>query len=321
MQLTGAKLCLLLGKIDTNHTLLFPQFITIAEISNMEQGKQVVWQHDNWSFEGWEIPSTLDQTEKIVIAFHGFDRSADEMESFMPIYDESTAMLSINLLHHGDSKPLPPRGLDSVLEPQVLLDAIHSRIAASPNLGYSESVQLELLGYSMGGRIALSMLSYFPGAFTRLIALAPDGLKMSPSYKFFVGTSTGKRFWELVDKYPKTNVHLLDALFKVGLISSHKHHFGRYHTDNPEIRARVANGWLAHKLFWPKRQVLPSALRATSTSHLIFGARDKIIPFKWSDKLREDLKGAQNVHFHTIACGHVMRHPETVALIKNCVIK
>lgn len=318
MQLTGAKLCLLIGIIYINHTLLFQHFITIAEISNMEQGKQVVWQYDNWSFEGWEI-SSLDQTEKIVIAFHGFDRLASEMESFMPIFDASTAMLSINLLHHGESKPLTPRELDSVLEPQVLLDAIYARIAASPDLGYSESVQLELLGYSMGGRIALSMLSYFPGTFSRLIALAPDGLKMSPGYKFFVGTQIGKRFWELVDKYPKTNAYILDVLFKVGLISSHKHHFGRYHTDNPEIRRRVAYGWLSHKLFWPKRKALPSALRATSTSHLIFGVRDKIIPYKWSDQLREDLKGAHNVHFQTIACGHVMRHPETVALIKNCV--
>lgn len=285
----------------------------------MAQGKKAIWQHEDWCFEGWEVPSALDQTQKIVVAFHGFDRSASEMENFMPIFDETTAMLSINLLHHGESKPLPPRELDSILDPSTLLEAIYNRISESDTFNYSSSTKIELLGYSMGGRIALSMLSYFPGEFSRVIALAPDGLKMSPGYKFFVGTSTGKKFWELVDKYPKTNANLIDALFKVGLISSHKHHFGRYHTDNPEIRRRVAYGWISHKLFWPKRAVLPVALGKLESAHLVFGARDKIIPFKWSAKLREDLKGAQNVQFHTIECGHVMRHPETVGLIKALV--
>lgn len=286
----------------------------------MAIGEKVVWHHDDWSFEGYEIPSKSGNTAKIAVAFHGFDRSSNEMENFFPLYDEDTAMLSINLQHHGESKPLPSIELDSVLQPEVFLSAIRARTSSSKILNATSSTTLELLGYSMGGRIALSLISFFPDEFTRIIALAPDGLKMSPGYKFFVGTNTGKKFWELVDKYPKTNANIIDTLFKVGLISSHKHHFGRYHTDNPEIRKRVAYGWLSHKLFWPRRAALPGALRNLESAHLVFGTRDKIIPFKWSEKLREELKGAQNVKFHTIECGHVMRHPETVSLIKAQIV-
>jgi len=288
----------------------------------MNNGEYVEWEHHGWQFGAWEIPASNPTPDsKTVVAFHGFDREAKEMGNFMPLYDSSTSMLSISLLHHGSSKPLPPLPLEEPLSPQVLIDALEAYTGA-------ENVRFELLGYSMGARIALTLFQDFPDKFSRVIALAPDGLKMGRFYKFVVNTDIGRYTWGLVDKYPKTNRVILDAMRSLKVISEHKYHFGRFHTDNPEIRQRVARGWMGHKAFWPEKnklaKVLNENINAEKTGYFIFGSRDKITPFSWSLPLQEALQqlrtndsAIRGVYFFKVPCGHVMRHRNIVDLIKE----
>ena len=95
----------------------------------MNNGEYVEWEHQGWQFGAWEIPALNPTPEsKTVVAFHGFNREAKEMGNFMPLYDSSTSMLSISLLHHGSSKPLPPLSLEEPLSPQVLIDALEAYV-------------------------------------------------------------------------------------------------------------------------------------------------------------------------------------------------
>ena len=104
------------------------------------------------------------------------------------------------------------------------------------------------------------------------------------------------------------------------MISGHKHHFGRYHTDNSEIRKRVAYGWATYKKFWPELKNLAIALSKVE-AHLVFGSRDKIIPQKWTKGIISELDkiGCSTVLFHTIESGHVMRHAATVEQIVSAI--
>lgn len=281
----------------------------------MSRGRKVIWDNSSWKFEGWIVPAKSGKTSRVIIAFHGFDRSSEEMENFMPLYDDDTSMLSINLLHHGESKPKNGFHMYSMLEPNDLLDSIKIKIAEE----FGE-VRFELLGYSMGSRICFRLLTESHKSFDRIIVLAPDGLRKGPLYRFVVNTRIGRFCWSLVDRFPKTNRRILDALYKVGVISGNRHHFGRYHTDNAEIRKRVAYGWAAHKKFWPELRDLANAMSQIE-SHLIFGDRDKIIPEKWSNGLKSELAkiNCTAVKFHTIDSGHVMRHAATVEQIVSAI--
>ncbi|MGY8883957.1 MAG: hypothetical protein ACKVKI_00425 [Flavobacteriales bacterium] len=288
----------------------------------MNNGEYVEWEYHGWQFGAWKISaSNPTPASKVVVAFHGFDRQAKEMENFMPLYDSNTSMLSISLLHHGSSKPLPPMSPEEPLSPQVLIDSVESYIGEN-------HARFELLGYSMGARIALTLFQDFPDKFSRVIALAPDGLKMGRFYKFIVNTHIGKVTWGLVDKYPKTNRWIIDAMRTLRVISEHKHHFGRFHTDNPEIRQRVARGWMGHKEFWPEKNKLAKVLNENAntekTGYFIFGSRDKIIPYSWSLPLQKTLQqlspnnsAIRGVYFLEVPCGHVMRHRDIVDLIKE----
>lgn len=292
----------------------------------MNNGEYVKWEYLGWQFGAWRIPSVNShQPSKIVIAFHGFDREAKEMESFMPLFDSNTSMLSVSLLHHGSSRPLAPLPLKKPLSPKLLINAIESYIGL-------DNVRLELLGYSMGARIALTLFEEFPEKFSRIITLAPDGLKMGMLYRFVVNTRIGRYTWKLIDKYPKTNRAILDSFRSLRIISEHKHHFGTFHTNNPEIRRRVAYGWVGHKEFWPEKNKLANVLKENASSekpvYFIFGSRDKIIPYSWSIPLQEKLEQLSSVEkticgvfFLEVPCGHVMRHRNIVEAIKEKIWK
>lgn len=284
----------------------------------MNIGVNVEWEYRGWRFGAW---STLDidkgRNSKVVVAFHGFDRNADEMGNFLSLYDSETEMLSVSLVHHGRSTPLPPLDKKASLSPELLMEAIESYI------GNSET-KIELLGYSMGGRIALTLFERFPEKFTRVIVLATDGLKMGNLYKFVVNSKLGEYTWKLIDKYPKTNKKVIDFLRDIRLISEHKHRFGQFHTQNSEIRQRVANGWASHREFWPKKNKLATQLIKYASEEkpvfFIFGNRDKIIPMEWSIPLQKELKKInKNVYFLEIPSGHVMRHKTTVKLINSAI--
>jgi len=119
------------------------------------------------------------------------------MGSFEPLYDLDTQMLSVSLVHHGSSIPLAPLDKRTALSPELLMEAIESYID-------SAETKIELLGYSMGGRIALTLFERFPEKFSRVIVLATDGLKMGKLYKFVVNTKLGKITWGLIDKFPNS---------------------------------------------------------------------------------------------------------------------
>ena len=280
----------------------------------MSRGHKVVWDDSNWRFEGWAVPAKSGENQTVAIAFHGFDRNSEEMENFMPLYDDNTALLSINLLHHGESRPLDPLPIDSQLDPEFLLKALDSKAREL----FGSRKKTELLGYSMGSRIAFKLLCLNPTSFSRIIVLAPDGMRKGLLYRFVVHTWLGRWCWSLVDKFPRTNRKIIDTLYKVKLISGHKHHFGRYHTDSPRIRKRVSYGWAGHKRFWPNLKELSVALSKTN-SHIILGKKDKIIPAKWALGLKTELNRikCESVNFHIVNSGHVMRHAEIVEEIAS----
>ncbi len=280
----------------------------------MSKGHKVVWDDSNWRFEGWAVPAKSGHNQTVSIAFHGFDKNAEEMENFMPFYDDNTSLLSINLLHHGESRPLEPLQIDSQLDPDFLLKTLNSKAREL----FGSFKKTELLGYSLGARIAFKILCLNPTSFSRIIVLAPDGIRKGFLYRFVVHTWLGRWFWSLVDRFPRTNRKIIDTLYKVNIISGHKHHFGRYHTDSPSIRKRVSYSWTGHKRFWPNLKELSSALSKTN-SHIVLGEKDKIIPANWALGLKSELSrmNCESVNFHVVNSGHVMRHSEIVEEIAS----
>jgi pimeloyl-ACP methyl ester carboxylesterase len=169
-----------------------------------------------------------------------------------------------------------------------------------------------LFGYSIGGRIALTLLHQAPTHWTGILLMAPDGLKKSPFYRLTVHTKLGRWAWFFIDRNAEKVKRWNDQLLRLGLISKHLHAFSEFHTVNHEMRMMVWNGWRAHRLCWPTYDQLETACQSSCRIDLVFGERDKIIPPSNALKLKARTRNLPHIQFHLVPSGHGMLKEEVL---------
>jgi len=277
------------------------------------------WTDAGWTWQGlWLTPSS--DIRRVVIAFHGFGRPLEEMGNYLPLYPEGTAMLSVGLCHHNGSTA-PEGDEPPVLEPELFQSALDSwvdSLVSEPG----ERPSRALLGYSLGGRIALTLFERNPEAWSGMILLAPDGFRKNPMYRFAVETRLGRATWAWTDRHSDAVRSWIRALRRMKIIPTHLEHFALHHTQDHAMRTLVAKTWKTHRAFWPtlqgSRNAWASSTDQSGSVHAVFGNRDAIIPWAWSKPWRA--LASKHVHFLQIDCGHVMRHPDTVECIAQAIL-
>ena len=237
------------------------------------------------------------------IALHGFSRPLEDMLSVRPLLDDNTALLMPHLPAHGRSsghhRPLATSDWWAALEGVLKKEGLHFNGT--------------LIGYSLGGRVALTCFSLFPSRFTKVTLLAPDGLVKNPGYRFAVDTALGRAWMNQSERQRKTVVRVLNWLRAAHLLPHHIYQFFLFHLDSEEMWAMVIDCWCSLQQFWPPPQ---HRLRAISTSHNAvieahFGERDKVIKPANAKKL----KGICPVHFHP--CGHGLLRTDIIERIAS----
>ena len=256
--------------------------------------------------------------ERVVVAFHGFGRPMSEMGSYLPLYEPCTAMLSIGIAHQNGSTVPSSSSSPPVLDPSLLQEAIEEWLN---ELNWAH-LPKHLLGYSLGGRISLTLFERNPKVWSGMILLAPDGFKKNAMYRFAVETAMGRACWAFVDRHAEAVRSFIRGLRRARIIPAHLEHFALHHTEDHAMRQLVSNTWKTHRLFWPSRRGTAKAWGQLPQRdvhvHAVFGDRDAIIPWAWSRPWRH--LGSSHVHFVTVNSGHVMRHPETVEAIHRVIL-
>ena len=278
-------------------------------------------QPTSFSLKGWTwngLAQTCPRPERVVVAFHGFGRPMQEMEAYLPMYASSTAMLSIGITHQNGSTVPASSSSPPVLDPALLQEAIDQWLK---QLGWAH-LPKHLLGYSLGGRISLTLFEGTPQAWSGMVLLAPDGFKKNAMYRFAVETAVGRASWDVVDKHAETVRSLIRGLRRLRIIPSHLEHFALHHTEDHEMRQLVSNTWKTHRRFWPSRRSTAPVWQDLPNRgvciHIVFGSRDAIIPWHWSTPWRP--LANSHVHFLQIHSGHVMRHADTVQMLRDAIL-
>jgi len=242
------------------------------------------------------------------------------MGNYLPLYSEGTAMLSVGLSHQNGSTA--PEGDEAPeLEPELFQRALDSWVdSLIPEQG--DRPGRALLGYSLGGRIALTLFERNPDAWSGMILLAPDGFRKNPMYRFAVETRLGRATWAWTDRNASTVRSWIRGIRRMRIIPAHLEHFALHHTQDHAMRTLVARTWKTHRAFWPtragSRKAWSQASQRGTSVYAIFGTRDAIIPWAWTQAWRS--LANDRVHFLRIECGHVMRHPETVKRIVQAIL-
>ena len=112
---------------------------------------------------------------RLLICLHGYGESVSSFEFLEKPLQELFTLIAIDMPLHG--KTQWNEGLN--FDPAELIEVLHM-ICTSQSL---DPAKLELLGYSMGGRIGLSLFQLIPDKIEHMLLIAPDGLAASGWYK------------------------------------------------------------------------------------------------------------------------------------------
>ncbi len=206
---------------------------------------------------------------RILLAFHGFGQDKAIFKNWKKLLNEKYTIYAFDLFYHGESNRSHSKlekGEWKLFIDQFLLQ---------------ESINhFSILGYSLGGRFAISTALSFPEKTKELILIATDGVFKTIWFK--LATTPGVRY---IWKYLMVNPDKLDKWIsfneKAKIINKYVADFVKKEMGSAENRKRVYISWNHFKsLGYTKRQLIRSFNEHSFKRRIILGSKDHIIKTK-----------------------------------------
>lgn len=242
-----------------------------------------------------------------VLAFHGFGRTGADFAVLEPELGERCTLYAFDLHFHGQSPGYPERA-DEPFTPKEL--AIYFTAFADQ----LNAPKVLLLGYSLGGRITLSLLEQVPERIERVFLAAPDGLKTRPWYRGLAASKVGRALYKRFVVKPTVTHAVIKTLRAMRLLNERMFRFLMGQTDSRAKRQLVHDVWLSYRLIEPDlERVAANAKTHGIPVHLFFGTHDRVIQPASGENLRKhapDLISQEELPFgHAViteALGHAI---------------
>lgn len=237
-------------------------------------------------YTGGEGPRTL-------FCLHGFGESGKQFAVLVKALSKHYTLYAIDLPHHGNTHW--KEGNDFTLaDLQTILAQI-----LPPGKPYT------LLGFSMGGRIALSLLQAAPQSTEALVLLAPDGLRMSPWYWIATQTKAGNLLFRFSMRHAGWLAGVVNVLFQLKIVNKSIAKFVRHHIDDATMREQLYRIWTTMRRFKPDMH----AIRTQLAKHpvpvkMIFGKFDRIILTRYGKNWQQ--KMPQHITLYEFYTGHYL---------------
>ncbi len=232
-----------------------------------------------------------------LVAFHGFGRTGSDFAFLADHIGDRCTIHAFDLPFHGAS-PAPLERAERPFAPDELADFL---AAFADGLG---SARITLLGYSLGGRVALSLLERTPQRIGKVFLVAPDGLRHRPWYRGLANSGIGRAAYAWFIAHPGAVHTVIHALGRTGLLDERMHRFLIGQSDTRAKRELMRNVWLSFRDIEPD---LPRVARNVRQYHvplqLVFGERDRVIKPTFARRLRP--LAPEQVAVHLLATGHV----------------
>ena len=205
------------------------------------------------------------------ICFHGFGEDGN-LYSFLEKYAGTDyTFFCIDLPFHG--KTQWNDGL--VFAHWDLLEIIRKIFDRN---GLNADEQFCVLGFSLGGRIALSLYQAQPARVKKILLFAPDGLKVNPWYWFATQTWMGNTFFAFSMKNPGWFFGFLKLANKLGFVNASVFKFVNYYIGNKQARLLLHQRWTTLRKLKPNLNRIKIFIRTYKTqTRLLYGKYDRII--------------------------------------------
>jgi pimeloyl-ACP methyl ester carboxylesterase len=218
----------------------------------------------------------------IMVALHGFGRSYKDFPRFTKPLSERFTVFAVDIFFHGESSTSRKSPDKQPLSPAAFcafFSAFFDHIGAD---------KVWLMGYSLGGRLAMVLAQNMAARVGGLYLFAPDGLIVNRWYGLLSHYTAGRAFFRFLKQRPQWAFGTVHLLVNTGVISLRTSDFVRSQIETPEAQQRVYMVWCFLRKLDPDFRLLSKQLSIYKvTLDLYFGIYDNIIPEKNAKKLRK----------------------------------
>jgi len=249
--------------------------------------------------------------ERILFAFHGYGESAESFAFLAEALGGDFTIIAMDMPFHGETDWkegglfFDPRDLPALLE----------EIAAELP---GRQQRWWLMGYSMGGRIALQLLDLVASRIERLVLLAPDGLVVNPWYWLATRTVVGNRLFRWTMKRPGWLFFLLRTGNRLGLVNPSLFKFAAHYIDDDTVRQLLYTRWTVMRGFRPRLGRIAGFIRERRIPVLLlYGRFDRIILSKRGERFQRRIQPFGRLT--VLPAGHAILHPKFMEVISNAL--
>ncbi len=204
-----------------------------------------------------------------MLAFHGYGQSSAYYEPMERALGNDYTIYAFDLFFHGNSdlhkehQPLTKEFLAEMIQHFLRKEGIES---------------FALMGFSMGGKFALSLVEQMPERVLELYLIAPDGIKTSFWYNIATYPGWLQQLFKRTVLKPNLFFKLLDVLHKYNMVHKSLIRFARYQMDSIEKRLRVYRSWVGFReLSFDIRQIVRKLNKNKVPVSMFLGEYDQII--------------------------------------------
>jgi pimeloyl-ACP methyl ester carboxylesterase len=253
---------------------------------------------------------------KKMVCFHGYGEEAGSFAFLDKLTVNQYTFYAIDLPYHGqtvwnEGLLFTPADLLAIVQ-QILLEN-------KPTGAESVSPSLSLMGFSLGGRAALSLFQCIPQQVEKLVLLAPDGLKLNRWYWLATQTWPGNKFFSFTMKHPRWFFDLLKMLNKLKLVNASIFKFVNFYIGDKEVRQQLYTRWTALRQLKPAiKKIKKSIVEHQTPVRLLYGKHDRIILSSVGEKFRKGIEPYCTLTI--IHSGHQVLHEKHGAEIMQAIV-
>ncbi len=237
---------------------------------------------------------------KQAVCFHGYGEDATIFHFLSKYAGNQYTFYSIDLPFHGRTEW--NEGLNFTR--QDLVQIIEKMTEKTEG-------DLTLIGFSLGGRISLSLFEAIPDKIEKIVLLAPDGLKVNFWYWLATQTWLGNKLFALTMNKPGWFFGLLKVMNLFKLVNASIFKFVNYYIGDAEVRRLLYSRWTSLRKIKPDLPVIKNLIRKNNTTvRLIYGQHDRIIISSTGEQFQKGIE--EYCTLSVIHSGHQVLHEKHI---------
>lgn len=227
-----------------------------------------------------------------VLAFHGYGQDHKTFSRYFDVLGDDCTLYSFDLFFFGQSAWYGGSPISMECWEQLMSAFFQKERISS----------FELLGFSLGARIALATAYLFPGHLRKLTLIAPDGMVVDPWYRFATVNRYTRSMFRFALRHPAALLVPLRLMKSFGVIGSQDFRFIARQLDTVQARQKVYDVWNLYRSIKVRPVLVGRLLSEAEIPVLIFvGQKDKIIRRSRVSPFRRFVTHARIVELN---CGH-----------------